>query len=69
MDAYDKIKDDLNRMNYLVDAIKKSHNKEYIKEAKRLRKDIKVQLNALKDEFEKHETGLFDAITLDPEGE
>jgi hypothetical protein len=63
MDAYEKIKEDLARMNFLVDAIKKSQNKDHIKEAKRLRKDIKVQLNALKDEFESHETGLLDAIT------
>lgn len=63
MDAYEKIKEDLTRMNYLVDAIKKSQNKEHIKEAKRLRKDIKVQLNAIKDDFEQSETGLLDAIT------
>lgn len=60
---YEKIKEDLARMNYLVDAIKKSQDKEYIKEAKKLRKDIKVQLNTLKEEFESHETGLLDAIT------
>lgn len=60
---YDKIKEDLARMNFLVDAIKKDKNKIHIKEAKKLRKDIKIQLNAIKEEFESHETGLLDAIT------
>jgi hypothetical protein len=60
---YDEIKINISRLNFLIDAIKKSQDKELIKEAKSVRKEIKIQLNAIKDDFESQETGLLDAIT------
>lgn len=63
----DDVKKNLNQMTYLIDAIRRRRNdqKDHMKAAKKLRKEIKRKLALVKSLAEQQETDLFDVLIED----